>query len=197
VGFELNTLGHLADKADRSQVGKQAAKKVRQNLEDHLSAAFNYWLSLPEVELRGAGFHVGNERSSKAEAGRLKWVGVKPGVADWIFTGPPTTAIELKWGKNKQSPTQKAWAGVFTSGWAGYIDPDECGEGWDGSGMSIETLKDLFAPRYCICRTLFSAADVIHTRGLLRAPTDRKALKASVAIVLSWWIVKHKVELEW
>lgn len=196
MGFELDTLGHLASKADRNQVGKQAAKKVRQNNEDHLSAAFNYWLSLPEVELRGAGFHVGNERASKAEAGRLKWVGVKPGVADWIFTGPPTTAIELKRGKNKQTTAQKAWAKVLVDGWKGYLDPEEWGEGWDGEATSMESARDLFAPRYYICRTLSSVADVLHTRGLLRAPVTLKTLEASVAIVLRWWPVKYGVELE-
>lgn len=196
MGLELENLGRLASETDRNQVGKQADRKVRQNNEDHLSAAFNYWLDLPEIQLRGAGFHVGNERSSKAEAGRLKWVGVKPGVADFIFTGPPVTAVELKYGDGRQSPVQKVWGEVFTDGWAGYIDPDECGEGWDGSGMSIETLKDLFAPRYYICRTLASAADVLHARGLLRAPATREAIEASVTTVLRWWLVKYRMELE-
>ncbi len=192
MGFELNSLGYLASKADRNQVGKQAVRKVRQNLEDHVSAALSYLLTKPEVELRGVGFHVGNERASKAEAGRLKWVGVKPGVADWIFTGPPTTAIELKQGKNKQTPSQKAWAAVFVDGWKGYLDPEK----WDGEGMSTENARDLFAPRYYVCRTLFTAVYVLYTRELLRAPTDSKALEASVATVLRWWIVKHRVKLE-
>lgn len=170
-------------------------RKVRQNLEDHLSAAFNYWLSLPEVELRGAGFHVGNERASRRERGIQAWIGAVPGVADWIFTGPPTTAIELKWGKNKQTVAQKAWAEVFVDGWVGAYDEEQ----WEETGsvaLLDEDAKRLFAPRYYVCRTLSSAADVLHNRGLLRAPTAREDLEASVVTVLRWWIVKHGVELE-
>ena len=196
MGLELDTLGHLAIEANRSQVGKQAARKVCQNLEDYLSAAFSYWLSLPEVELRGAGFHVGNERASKAETGRLKWGGVKPGVADWIFTGPPTTAIELKWEDGRQSPEQKAWAEVLVDGWRGAYDEERWGEPGRTSDLRDEEAEDLFAPRYYICRTLLSAADVLHTRGLLRAPTTLEALEASVATVLRWWLVKYRMELE-
>ena len=79
----------------------------RDNPEDWLSAAVNMWLDMPEVQFRGMAFHVPNERASKAEAKRGKWIGVKAGVADWIFTGPPLVAIELKVGKNRQTPAHR------------------------------------------------------------------------------------------
>jgi len=157
-----------------------------------LSAAFSYWLDLPEVELRGAGFHVPNERASKGEAKKLRWVGVKSGVADWLFTGPPVTAIELKWNKNPQSPAQKQWAAQFCDGWTGYLEPEE----WEGEGMSLENARDLFAPRYYVCRTLTNAVEVLYTRGLLRAPFSCEDLDKSVAVVLRWWLVRYGKELE-
>ena len=45
-------------------------------------------------------------------------------------------------------------------------------------------------------RTLTAVADVLHTRGLLRAPIARQELVASVDSVLHWWLVKHHKELE-
>lgn len=50
---------------------------------------------------------------NKAEAARLKAEGVLSGVADLILLKPNrrygALLIELKYGKNKQSPTQIAW----------------------------------------------------------------------------------------
>ena len=191
MGHDLSNLGRLAHKADRKRVGQTAVVKVRQNHEDHLSAAFSYFLDLPEVELRGAGFHVPNERASKGEVKRLKWVGVKPGVADWLFTGPPVSAIELKWGKNKQTSAQSNWANQFVSGWDGHLDLDEWAE-----VVPVETLGQFFAPKYYICRTLFSAVDVLYTRGLLRKPVTAVGLEVAVKKVLQWWLIKYGKEIE-
>jgi len=190
----LENLGKHALAASREDTKSTAVRKVRENHEDHLSAALNYWLDLPEVELRGAGFHVPNERASRAEAGRLRWVGVKPGVGDWIFAGPPATAIELKWGKNVQSPAQKQWAAKFVDGWTGYLDLEEP----DAKKRTVieSFFEDSFAPRYYVCRTLTNAVDVLHTRGLLRAPLSREDLDKSVAVVLRWWLAKYRKELE-
>lgn len=56
-------------------------------------------------------FHVpnGGKRNGR-EAGRLKRMGVRPGVADLLFFwGRDKGAIELKAGKNKQTDTQEAF----------------------------------------------------------------------------------------
>jgi len=191
MGLELESLGHSAHKADRNRTGQAAVAKVRQNHEDHLSAALSYFLDLPEVELRGAGFHIPNERASKGEAGRLKWAGVKPGVADWLFTGPPITAIELKRDKNKQTSAQVAWAKQFVSGWDDYLEEDD----WFESA-SMDTMASIFAPKYYVCRTLFSAVDVLYTRELLRKPMTAVGIEATVKKVLRWWLIKYKKEIE-
>lgn len=178
--MELKDLGYLAHEVDKGQVRTVAVKKQQDNAEAHLSAALNALLFgiksrqhrgvfdlEPRVKIRGQAFHVGNERSSKAEAGRLKWLGVKPGVADWIFTGPPLVAIELKVGKNKPTKKQAEWGRVL--------------EGWGG--------------HYYVCRSLGDVLGMLWAHGLVLEPDTEEALARALVKVRHYWLIKYGREI--
>lgn len=69
-------------------------------------------MTYPSLSMRLFAVPNGGSRN-KAEAARLKAEGVLSGVADLILLKPNrkygALLIELKYGKNKQSPTQIAW----------------------------------------------------------------------------------------
>lgn len=57
------------------------------------------WFAVPNGEYR-----------KPKTAARLKLLGVRPGVADFIFLiDTKSFALELKWGKNKQTDSQLEW----------------------------------------------------------------------------------------
>ncbi len=159
------------------KLAEQLPKK-RDNSEDWLSAAVNMWLDLPEVQLRGMAFHVPNETASKGEAGRKKWLGVKAGVADWIFTGPPLVAIELKVEGRKQTPAQREWGEGLEAGWGANFAPRD---------------KEVFAPRYRVCRSLRDVAmELVEACLVNREPA---LLRVAVEKVRTWFAVQHGREI--
>ena len=167
------------------KLSKQPSKK-RDNSEDWLSAAVNMWLDLPEVKIRGMAFHVPNETASKAEAGRKKWIGVKAGVADWIFTGPPLVAIELKDGKNRQSVAQKKWGKGLEAGWDSVVEME-----WD---------KDSYAPRYRVCRSLRVVVRELVEPGIVSYEGEfpelaSKLILDSIEKVRTWFAVQYGREI--
>jgi len=170
---------------------QRSAGKKRDNPEDWLSAAVNMWLDLPEVQLRGMAFHVPNETASKAEAGRKKWIGVKAGVADWIFTGPPLVAIELKVGKNRQSVSQKKWGEGLEAGWNEQVWINELNEAF--GNFNSGQLEGYFAPRYRVCRSLGDVAVELHEANISICNLDQASNAAEK--VRTWFAVQHGREI--
>lgn len=54
---------------------------------------------------------VNNESRSAQEMAKNKKMGLMPGVSDMIYLSPSgqMVCLELKWGKGRQSKSQKAW----------------------------------------------------------------------------------------
>lgn len=96
------------------------------HLEDTLNVACFQWFSLSYPALRGLLFHTPNEgRKGKAEAARLKRMGVVAGVSDLILLphkeGVKPICIELKTDTGRQSESQKKWQSAVSSHGSEYV----------------------------------------------------------------------------
>lgn len=86
------------------------------------------WCHVPNGELR-----------DKRTAAKLKLMGVKPGVPDFLFFTEPRTAIEMKRadGKGRLSKEQKAWRDSL----------EGCGWKWfccEGEAAALEIIKKVY-----------------------------------------------------
>ncbi len=91
------------------------AARKRATPEEDLCLALAQFLLLALPAEAGVWFsHIGHGgQRSKAQSGRFKAMGLRPGMADYIFLWhdhvPRVAFLEIKVGKNKRSPEQEAF----------------------------------------------------------------------------------------
>lgn len=171
-------------------------RKVQDRPEDWLSRAVRAWLDLPQVQIRGRGFHVPNEEPDKVRAAIAKKLGVEKGVADWIWTGPPLVAVELKWGRNTATESQLEWGKDVQEGWpraveAGLLDPVVEGLGDLQASQVLDVLGQVLRPRYFVAKSLTGVARILHTTGVLESPRNREGLKGTIQTVQVVFAASH------